>query len=71
MTPQEEVDQPTEFDLVADEICNRLADNLEAIDRKHGLSNDYSILRVPTVELRRERVRTQIEKNERLLALMP
>jgi hypothetical protein len=44
--------EPTVFDIAADEICNKLADELEAVDRKHGVSHDYSVLRVPTVEAR-------------------
>lgn len=50
---QTEVERPTVFDIAADAICNKLADELIEIDRKHGVSHDYSVLRVPTVEARK------------------
>jgi hypothetical protein len=40
-------DYAAEFDTAADEICARLADDLEVIDRKYGLVRDYSVLRRP------------------------
>jgi len=33
------------FTQAADEACTQLADQFEAIDRKHGVSHDYSVLR--------------------------
>lgn len=41
-----EREHATVFDEAAGEICNKLADELEAIDRAHGLpAKDYSFLR--------------------------
>lgn len=39
-------DFAAEFDAACDDICNWLADELEGIDRKHGIEpHDYSVLR--------------------------
>lgn len=44
------------FDAACDEIYARLADNLEAIDRKHGVGPyDYSMLRTPIADIRQQR----------------
>lgn len=48
-------DYVREFDAACDEICNRLADELEAIDRKYGCKPyDYSRLRMPVTVTRKE-----------------